>query len=252
MIEIAPQRAGGREVAAVALGLGVIVLAALAAMNGWIVFTRPLWVDEWFTVLVASHVSPLDVVADLRAGADGGASLYHLTAWALHAAGALHPVGLRVMSLAMVVAALTLTYAVLRRRFSVDAGAVGALAAGSNAVVLTYAFDGRFYGLWLLCCALYAHALGARRFRTAYVATASVLLVASHWYGVITLSIMAGAVLLQHGRRWREGLRAVAPSAAGLVTLALIAPLARGQRAAISVNSWIPDFTTRQIAGVTN
>ena len=166
--------------------------------------------------------------------------------------GGLSPVALRVMSFVTVIGALALTYRALRRSFSVDASVVGALATGAHALVATHTFDARFYGLWLFCCALYANTLTATRHRAVKIALSSALLVASHWYGIITLAIMATGVMLLHGRRWREGLRAVAPSGWGLGMLLLISPLARGQRAAITVNSWIPDFTVRQIGGVTN
>lgn len=245
--------AGALEAPAVFLGLTALFALLLWITRGSVALTRPLWVDEWFTVLVASHPSPAPVIGDLRAGADGGASLYHLCVWLLYAlAGGLSAVALRIMSLVTVIVALTLTYAVLRRSFSVVASLAGVLAVGSQKLIAVHAFDARFYALWLLCCVLYAWSLSSNRFRAANVAVSSALLVASHWYGIITLAIMAAAVFAMSWRDWRGGLRDIAPSAAGLATLLIISPLARGQRAAITVNSWIPDFTVRQIGGVTN
>ena len=252
---VAPTASGAsrRELARFAVGLVLLVIAVLFLSRGWVLFTRPLWVDEWFTVLVASHASPVDVIADLRHGADGGAGLFHLLVWGLRAVtGELSPVALRAMSLIFMLGALCFAYAVLRRRFSRDATVVGVLAVGSHSLVVAHAFEGRFYGLWLLCCAMYAWSLGVSRRRDLSVAIAAILLTSSHWYGIISLALMSGAAVVAHGRAWRQGIRLVIPSAAGAVTLLAIAPLARGQRAAVTVNSWIADFDIGQIRGLAN
>ena len=220
--------------------------------HGAILFTRPLWVDEWFTVLVASHASPVDVIADLRHGADGGASLFHLLAWALRAVtGGLSPTLLHAMSLASMWGALVIVYAVLRRRFSRDASIAGVLAAGANSLVVTHAFEGRFYALWVLCCAFFAWSLGlTSRRRTVVVAIAAILLTTSHWYGVVSLALMSSAVFVSHGKNWRDGLKCVAPAAAGLLAFVVISPLAAGQQGALTVASWIPDFAIGQLDGL--
>lgn len=241
-----------------ALGFAALTVVVLRLSDGAILFTRPLWVDEWFTVLVASHASPLDVIADLRKGADGGPSLLHLLVWALQAVtGSVSPVLVRAMSLLFVWAALVLVYVVLRRRFSRDASIAGALAVGSHGLIAAHAFEGRFYALWLLCCALFAWSLSLQhqhstRRRAVMVAGAAILLCTSHWYGVFSLALMCGAVLVSYGKRWREGVRVIAPGAAGLVAFAAVSPLAAGQRAAVTVDTWIPTFTIGQLSGLSS
>ena len=220
--------------------------------RGAVLFTRPLWVDEWFTVLVASHASPVDVIADLRHGADGGASLFHLLVWALRAvAGGLSPTLLHAMSLVSTWGALLFVYTVLRRRFSRDASIAGVLAVGAHSLVVAYAFEGRFYALWVLCAAFFAWSLGlTTRRRSLMVAIAAIALTTSHWYGVISLALMSAAVFVSSGTNWREGLKCVAPGGAGLVAFLLISPLAAGQQAVLSVASWVPGFELGQISGL--
>jgi hypothetical protein len=241
-----------RELLFVTFGLAALTALVLVVTRGAVLFTRPLWVDEWFTVLVASHASPIDVIADLRHGADGGASLFHLLVWALRAlTGGLSPTLLHAMSLVSILGALLIVYVVLRRRFSRDASIAGMLAVGANSLVVAYAFEGRFYALWVLCAAFFAWSLGLTgRRRNILVAIAAILLTTSHWYGVITLALMSVAVFSSYGRNWREGLKSVAPGAAGLLAFLLISPLAAGQQAVLTVTSWVPDFKIGQISGV--
>jgi hypothetical protein len=243
------------ELAAIALALIALTALILRIANAGILFHRPFWVDEWFTVLTISEPSPLDVIGHLRHGADGGASLFHLIAWGIRAlTGSVTPVALRALSLAFVWGALWLVYAILRRRFGPDASIVGLLAVGSHGLVVAHAFEGRFYALWLLCAALFAWALPtdlrSSRSRQLLLAVASVLLVTSHWYGIFSLTIMCAAAVGTRGRRRRDALRALWPALAGVLALIVILPLAAGQRAAVTVDTWIPAFTPGQLRGL--
>lgn len=112
-----------------ALGLAALFAVLLFLSDGDILLTRPLWVDEWLTVLPATRASPFDLIGDLAAGADGGATLLHLVVWGMrNVLGELSPTTLRVMSLVCVFTALCLLYVVLRRRFGANASIAGALA----------------------------------------------------------------------------------------------------------------------------
>jgi hypothetical protein len=242
-----------REIVFLAGGLAALVLLMLFLSDGWILITRPFWVDEVFTVLVGGQRSPARVIADLAHGADGGAGLLHLGVWAVRAVtGSSSPTLLRLLSLACVLVALCLTYLVLRRRFGAPASVAGVLAVGANGLVVTHSFEARFYGPWLLCCALFAWSLGRNqeqptRRRAVTVSVAAMLLCTAHFYGVISLLIMIAAVIASYGRRWRDGLRVVAPSAAAIPVLVAIAPIAIGIRGAFSVRSWIPPFELAQL-----
>jgi hypothetical protein len=247
--------ASARELAAVAAGLAALIAGILLASDGGVLFTRPFWVDEWFTFLLTDHPSPFQVLGDLRAGSDGAASLYHLLVWLLHAvAGSMPPALMRALSLVLMFLALIVVYIVLRRVFDRDASLAGVLAAGSHALIVTHAFEGRFYALWLLTCALFAWTLSLNqqpsRRRILLGAVAAALVSPSHWYGVFTVAMMAGAVVLSYGRRWKEGLRVAAPAFGAVIMFIALLPLLMGQRTAITVDSWVPAFTTGQLRGL--
>ena len=250
------QRAGWGELGLVALALSALTGLVLFLTDGVILFTRPFWVDEWFTVLVARRDSVAQLIGDLHAGADGGTGLFHGLIWAMHRVGVpLSPLALRAFSLACVVGALLLLYAVLRSRTRAEAAIGGVLAAGAHPLVVAHSYEARFYGPWLLCATLYAWTLGrtfdhAARAR-AMQAIAAVLLCAVHFYGVISLVLMIAAVVVSRSRaRVPESLRALRPSLAGFVAVLLIIPLAMGQRAAFGVRSWIPEFTIGQLGAL--
>ena len=245
-------RGSAREIGLVAAGLCALTAAALWLADGAVLFTRPLWVDEWFTVLTVSERSPLRVLAHLRHGADGGAALYHLLVWAVGAlTGSLAPATLRVISLLLMWATLVLVYVTLRRTFARHAAGVGTLAVGAHALVVAHAFEARFYALWIACCALFAWTLSrsaaAGGTRRGAVAVASVLLCTSHWYGIFSLGLMCAAAVIVRGRPWRDSLVLVAPALAGVAACALVLPLALGQRAAVTVDTWIPEFAVGQL-----
>lgn len=218
--------------------------------DGWVLLTRPFWVDEIHTVLVASRPSPAAIVADLAAGADYGPPLLHLLMWVVRSAlSDLTPVGVRAVSLASVLAALALVHVVLRRAFGREASLAGALAVGSAPLVLEHAFEGRYYGPWMLCAVFFAWALpresGARssRMQPVLLGFAAVLLCLVHWYGVITMILMGAAALASRGREWRRGLRELAPAVAGALALLACLPLVLGQRAALTAGTWVPDLS---------
>ena len=252
---LSPRERTAIELAAIALALIALTALVLRLTHGGILFHRPLWVDEWFTVLVARERSPADVLSHLRHGADGGASLYHLLVWGVHAVtGSVTPVALRALSLVCVWGALWFCYAILRRRFGPDASIVGTLAIGAHGLVVAHAFEGRFYGLWLLCAACFAWSIptGARpsRARQVMLGISSVLLVTSHWYGIFTLGLMCAAAVLVDPRRWRDAFRGFAPALAGIAAAVAILPLAAGQRNAVTVDTWIPEFAVGQLSAL--
>ena len=237
-------------------GLCALVAFALFLTDGGILLTRPFWVDEWFTVLVSRRDSLAQVFGDLRGGADGGAGLFHSAMWLLHRAGLpLSPVPLRLLSLLTVLTALLLLYALLRRRVGTHAAVGAVLAVGAHPLVVGHSYEARFYGPWLLCAVLFAWTI-TRSFEAPSRRTkieqgiAAALLCSVHFYGVITLVLMMSATLLSRWRVARESIRALSPSASGFVTVALIVPIALGQRRAYGVHTWIADFAIGQLGAM--
>jgi len=221
--------------------------------DGGILLSRPLWVDEVLAALIASRPSPAHVLGDLGSGADGGASLFHLGLWSVHAiVGSLGPALLRLIALTCVLVALLLVFVVLRRGFSRTAAAAGSLAIGANALVIEHSYEARFYGPWLLACALLSWLFARRQSRPSVrnawaLALAAIAVCTIHFYGIITLTLMAVAAVISGAPRWRERVPAVKPAAWGLLSLLIVVPLAFAQRRAYTVPSWLPDFSWQQL-----
>jgi hypothetical protein len=239
-------------VLALAASVGLLLIA-----GGSILWTRPLWFDEICCTLfvVEGAASPLEVVARVARGEDYAPPLLHVMAWiAGKLAGDLTPVVLRTMALLCVSLALLGLYSALRRRYERLPSLAGVLAVATHSLVLAHAFEGRFYGPWLLFASLFAWSLGidagrARSYRRdASMAIASILLVTIHWFGVLSLGLMGVAAMLAR-RPWRLGVRLVAPGIAGLVALALCVPLVLAHRAgAVEVDAlWVPPLSAAQI-----
>src|SRR5690349_433670 len=101
-----------------------------------ILFTRPFWLDEWHTILVARRDSITQVISDLYRGSDFGPPFTHIVAWAYGKVFGLTPVSLRLLSLAFVVAGLVFLFFALRRRFDTMPSLAGVLAVASHQLVV--------------------------------------------------------------------------------------------------------------------
>lgn len=223
-----------------------------------LLFTRNYWLDEWHALLVANRPSPAQVIADLQGGSDFAPPFLHLTLWLLRVVtggGELEPWIARSFTLLCVVAAVTFTFAMLRRRFDRSAAFVGALAVASHAMVVSYAFEVRFYAPWLMFAAMFAWSLGlaSRRARVIAGAVAAIGLCTSHWFGVVSLGLMCLGTLLSHperseGSALRARINRIAPALVGIVALVACSPLLIGQRSSVSERSWIEELSWSQFA----
>jgi len=220
-----------------------------------VLFTRPFWLDEWFTYLVSNHDSIGEVFSDLKRGADFGPPFFYLVGWAIRAiTGSITPTSLRIVTFVAMLGALVFVFLILRRRWGAVPAFIAVLAIASNRYLFEYAFEARFYATWMLFAAAFAWALTLdrdkprSRRRDILLAVSAVLLCTNHWYGVISLGLMAAAVVATFGRQWREGLRLVAPGAAGIVALLLASPLMFGQRGSIVEKTWVQDLNRFQVA----
>lgn len=218
-------------------------------------FTRPLWLDEWHVALVANRPSLTQVVSDLQQGSDFAPPLLHVMLWFLRHVVDVAPVPLRLFSATFGFGAVALVFLTLRRRLSSSAAAAGALALLGHSLVVEQIFQWRFYAPWLFFAALVAWALsldhgGPSRRRDVTLAIGAICLCTIHWFGVISLGLMCLGALATYGRWWRSRLRLVLPAAAGVVALALCIPLVLGQRGAIEGTSWMPDPDLRQVVAL--
>ncbi|HEX7939737.1 MAG TPA: hypothetical protein VF483_12195, partial [Gemmatimonadaceae bacterium] len=248
MIDRAMPAVRRKERALVAVTL-CLAVGVLPLVGGGVLWTRPLWLDEICCTLypVMGASSPVDVVRNVAHRGDFAPPGLHLMVWSVgKLAGGLTPVVLRSVSLVCVALALTLLYFTMRRRFERAPSAAAVIAVASHALVLTHAFEARFYGPWLLFAVGFAWSLPRSRTLTAVF---SVLLVAIHWFGVLSLGLMAIGAVASQWPRWRAGLKVVWPSAAGLAALTALIPMALGHRAsAVGLGAlWVPELSAAQV-----
>ena len=231
------------------IALGFIVLE-IAAMGAWVMVTKPFWLDEVSTWLVAGTRSLPESIRSLAAGVDSnpptGFLLYRLGALI---AGGMSPIAARVVAAACVVGALTTVYLLLRDQFSPWPAAIGTLAVWAQQVVMHAAFDARLYGPLLLAsgCMLLVLPRAVRHEPTLVsavsLALASAVLCTIHYFGILTWGIAIGTVVLFGPGSRTATIRRLVPSIAGPLALVACAPFYLGQRASLTVATWIPDLT---------
>ena len=228
------------------LAVFMAAIAAIVAMGGSVLWLRQPWHDERCCTLYAIDASnPIQVVSNVVHG-DVAPPLLHLIVWSItRVTGTATPVLRSIPLLAMGVAFL-FVYLALRRRFGIVASGAGVLSLATQGLIIEHAFEIRFYAFWVMFCAMYAWSLDIdtglpSRRRDIAVALHSVCICLIHWFGIISLGGMATAVVLAHGGRWRQGLRLVAPSLAGVTTFVVLTPLFVTQaRTAGSLAYWPP------------
>lgn len=248
------------EIVLAATAILAVVGVTIAVRDGWILFAKPLALDEYHTLFLGQQPSAWQILRHLARGSDYNPPVLHLAVRSLAAlTGGLSPVKLRAFACATVVLAMVLVYAVLRRRAGPVAALTGALALWAHPLVTRAAFDARFYGPWLLltvafvavvtASAPWARSVGGK-LATGIVAA---LLCTIHYFGIFAWALVLAGVSGAAGRGELRGLAArLWPVAAGPVALVLCAPLLVGQRAALAVPTWVPPLSRPLVWDVTS
>ncbi|MBI2407049.1 MAG: glycosyltransferase family 39 protein [Gemmatimonadetes bacterium] len=246
-----PRRA--RSLTPVAAGLGavsVVTVIVLTAGAGALL-SRPLWLDEVVTQLVA--IAPRGILHALRAGVDFQPPPHY---WLVKVATVLGggPTSTTARAPSVLAALLTVftAAATLRATVSLPAALAGALALAAHPLFVAQAFEGRPYALWILASALTAESLRENRDRRAWlVAAAAVALAVTHYFGVLSLAAVGIGALVHATLTRRAGAaaiaRSVAPLAIGGLALLLLLPLAQAQLAATGGRSWVAPATPDDI-----
>jgi Dolichyl-phosphate-mannose-protein mannosyltransferase len=232
--------------------VGFCVLAAPLCVAGFVLgsgalFGRPLWLDERQTFLVANQHSLHDVVRALIQGADSNPPLLFVWHWLI---GRLHggvtAWQLRATAFLSMLAAVIGFFLLLRRAFGALPALAGAFVVAANAQIVRYAFDARFYGPWMLLVVVHLWLLVRFTAQRRHAAEQALLCLSAaalcliHYFGIITLLLIDGAVLLAVAPD-KRCMRAIWPSAAtGALTVLALLPMLKGQRAALSVATWVP------------
>jgi hypothetical protein len=191
------RRALAGELLLVALGLvlGGVGLSLLA--GGGVVFSKPLWLDEYHSLLVATSSTVGDAWRSLSRGADFNPPLLHLLLRPLALDGIISPVELRAFSFLSVNLALLVLYRLLRHDFAPLPSLAGVLVVWGHPEVVIQTFEGRFYGPMLLFSALLALSLQNRGEHSAWakslLAVSSVALCTIHYFGIFPWTLLVGA-----------------------------------------------------------
>ena len=212
--------------------------------------TKPFWLDEVSTYLIAGTQSVMQSMRNLAAGADSNPPAAHLLYRAAGIiAGGLSPFVAHVVAAICLLGALTVAYLLLRMQFSPWPAALGTMAVWAQQVVMHAGFDARFYGPLLFAsgCLMLALVRAVSREPTVAsgigLALVSVVLCTLHYFGILTWAIAIVTVVLFAPSGFWPNVRRIIPSVAGPIALLACTPFYIGQRSALTIPTWIPDPT---------
>jgi hypothetical protein len=216
-------------------------------------FRHGLWLDETITWLITNDASFPHAIAAVRGGVDTNPPTVYALLWPMaRALGGLDEIGLHVFSFLSVTIALTGLCAICRRFFDPLPSALGALVAAAHPTVLGQALEARFYGAWLAATVWFAYAQmisgdSANRGATVGRCALGVMAATIHWFGAIAVAMIVVTDLIAHHNPSRLLLRRALPGICAMVALAACAPFYLGQRAGLTVVSWIDPLTLADI-----
>lgn len=235
----------GRETILVIVSLSAVILAQMGVAGSFHLLGRNFWYDE---ILTYTLVVDPDLGHALRGLVNGVEThppgLYVLLRGFTWLTGA-NEVSFRLFSLLSILAALGGIYALLRRSFAPLACCGALLTVWCHPLVVTQAFEARFYAPWLAGIVWFAYFLVRSREPAgrwpwnSLVAVAAVLVCTIHYFGIISLGLVIVGELL--ARRWAgvavwRGIGFIIP---GPLTLLACVPMLVRQRAAMTVPTWI-------------
>ena len=242
----ATSRCGLFEILGIGVLLAAILVGIILASQPRILMARLFWQDEQFTYFLASDPGLGHSMQALRGGADTNPPMLHLMlrAWSAVVPGRPEVV-YRSFILLCLWMSLLATYAILRRSFGALPSLAGVLVLCAHPLVIKHAFDARFYVPLLAFSALFAWALGAQWNRRTWlrgtlIALSAAVLCTTHYFGIVSLALIAAGHLALDPLPWRAKLKRLAPAAAGPLALAACAPFYLGQKSGLPVSTWVP------------
>ncbi len=240
-------RAGAGEIALAAVLLLLLLTLALWLGGSFSLFDRIFWFDEGLTQTLVGDPDFLHSLRALAGGVETHPPTYYiLLRGAVAMLGRSDEIVLRWFAFLCTVAALVGAYATLRFSYPPLAGFAAVLALAAHPLVLKLGFEARHYNLllaesaWLCYFLLRSRTPDARAGPVIVLMATAVLLVTTHYFGIIcVVLILAGDMLLADRSARANRCRALALGA-GFAALAACVPMLRSQRAAISVATWVP------------
>ncbi len=250
-----PRSVTAREIFTVSLGLIALVVVQLSLTGSFSLFDRYLWLDEIHTHLLVTDPHVTHAAGALADGADFNPPGLYLMLRGLDMLTGGGPISWRLAALGSVLAALVGIYLLVRQAVDRPAAVVAVIAVWAHPLVVFQAFEARFYGPWLAAAVWLAYCLTrcsreeSRPFWRIAAAACSVAVCLIHYFGIISLVLVAAAHLAFNWRSTRDTLRTLAALSAGPGALLACVPLYFGQRASLTVPTWMPDPTWRSTLG---
>jgi hypothetical protein len=212
-----------RWAAPLLLLMGIAALVRLVALG-----TQSFWSDETITALLVRRDlgSLLSGVADT----ESTPPLYYVAAWLWAKVAGADEVGLRSLSAVFGILAVPVAYGAARALLSSRAAWIAGLLVAVDPLLVWYAQEARAYSLLVLLCGISFWAFVVARDSGSGRALAcwwlaSSLAIATHYFAVLVVAVMAGWLLASQ----RTSRARVAVAGVGVSLLAL-APLALAQR----------------------
>ncbi len=250
----APKSAGPAELFGVLLFLSALAAVQLALAGAYSLFSRHFWLDEMYTQRLVADAELTHMLAALRGGVETHPPTYYLLLRGLTAlVGTTEESALRAASLLAVLLGLVGVYAAVRRAYAPLVALTATVALWSHPLVQRYAFEARMYGPWMAAAAWFIYALTVSRqpgrgpLCLVLLAGTSVLLCILHYFGILVLALVL-AVHLWWARSFRWSVLLAA--AAGPAALLACTPFLLGQRAAITVPTWVKSPDLMDVAHV--
>jgi hypothetical protein len=227
------------------LGVLVVLSGAQVILSGALyLFQRHFWLDEIYTYTIVTDPDYGHSLRALAGGVETHPPSFYLLMRVFTSVAGTSESAFRCFALLSVLAALLGIYVILRQAFSPFASLAATFLVWCHPLVLSHAFDARFYGPWLAATVWFAYFLARSRaarkcgLNTFLLAVSSVLVCTIHYFGIITLVLVTLFELWFH-RRPGERLRGMAAVAAGPVAFLGCVPLLLAQRSSLTVPTWL-------------
>ncbi|MBL8793952.1 MAG: glycosyltransferase family 39 protein [Planctomycetia bacterium] len=230
-------------------GLALLGLVALqlALGDSWYLFHRQFWVDEIYTDTIVADPSFRHSMQALAGGVDVHPPAPYLVLRGFTRLLGCHCEGAyRLYSLGWLLLGMLGVYVCLRHTFGRAASAAAVLVLWCHTELLYYAFEARGYAPWFAASVWFAYCLSRCRFADTtarhYLALglSAAWLCSLHYLAILCWGLASlGECWVDRERRlWRWPVLLAA--SCGPLALLASAPFLFGQRAALTVPTWIP------------
>jgi hypothetical protein len=240
-------RVTARELLILAAGIAFTLYIQLVWLDAVYLIHRHFWLDELFTFRIVSDPDFMHALRGVQSGADGAPPVLHLMLRAFtYVTGGASEAPFRLFSLAAVMGGLAGLYIGLRQDFGIVPSVAALLAVWAHPLITNIAFDARFYGPWLALVVWFAYffrqALRDQGNSLTYplLGVTAVLLCTIHYFGIITLALVACTEWIVSRPKWVVTRRALYATAFGpLALLVCVVLFLIGQRSALTAPTWI-------------